>query len=288
MKLTSIVALTLACGLGAVASAQQPAPAQDLKPLEMTVKEIKGDVDVKRPADAAWGKAAKDMKLPENSEVATGLNSSVKLVSTENIEIVVKHASYLKVTQSAVSAAATSTKLDLQYGAIQVDVKSTTGRANLMSIRAPNATTSITGTTVLCVALGRPSGDRQRPAHALVMFTNGSGKVFKTVGEDVPAGATPIEPVLVIVVGEREAIATLGTLPLDNLIQLASTAVMPFTGLFLYESMPVDGLIVEDTLYLGDIFAGSVQGSSTSPNQVVVNASAGSILPGPPPPPPIP
>jgi hypothetical protein len=281
MKFNRIFSFGIAWSLAAAAAAQQPEPA-GLKPVEVTIAEVKGDVHVKRPADAAWSVGAKDAKLPENSEVATGLNSMVKLISSDAIEIVVKHASYLKVTRSAISQAASSTKLDLQYGSMEVDVKRTEGRANLMSIRAPNATTSISGTKVVILALGSPGGSRQPPVHALVMFKEGTGQVFKTVAGEGEA------PTVMILVGEREAIAVLGTLPVDNLVVLASTAIMPYTGLFVYESVPVDGLIVEDILILGDPLAGQVQGSSTSPNQVVVNAASGTVLPEPPPPPPRP
>lgn len=250
----------------------------DAKPVDATIAELEGKVSVKRAAEEAWAAGAKDMKLPEDSEIATSVKSGATLLSTEDVTIVVKSSSLVKLTRSALTEQASATKLDLKYGVLEVDVKRTTGRANLLSIRAPNATTSISGTTVIIFALGRPMTDlMQVPAHALVMFKDGEGLVARD------------EDSIVIVVGEKEALMQLATLPVDNLLALAGTTEMPYLGMVDYESgTVVDGLIVGDILTMGEPYAGLVPGSSTNPNPVILNQQAGSILPGPPPPPPTP
>jgi hypothetical protein len=248
--------LATACGVlaawAAAAQAQQAKP--PAQPVELTVKELKGDVDAKRPADAQWTRLAKDAKLPENSEIATGLNSTAVLVSTDNIRISLKPVSYLKVTRSALRAAATDTDLDLKYGILEVDVKAASGRANLMSIRAPNATTSISGTFVVVQALGNGVSPRGGPpAHAQSMFGEGSGRTSRPDGS------------LAVLIGAGEAIGELGILPIDGTQDLGSTAQMPFIGLFNNEgARPRQrGLIVGDPLNAQDTFGDLSLGSPT-------------------------
>lgn len=250
----------------------------DAKPVDAKITQMEGRVSVKRPAEEAWSPGAVDAMLPENSEIATSVKSGATLLSTEDITITVKSSSLVKLTRSALTEQVSATKLDLKYGVLEVDVKRTTGRANLLSIRAPNATTSISGTKVIIFALGIPMTDlMQSPGHALVMFKEGEGLVARD------------EDSIVIVVGAKEALMVLATLPVDNLLALAGTTEMPFLGMVDYESgTVVDGLIVGDILTLGEPYAGLVPGSSTNSNPVTINQESGSILPGPPPPPPVP
>lgn len=267
--MNTIVLLTLA-------AAQQPAAPAAPPALVVTIAEMSGSVDAKRPSDPKWIAGAKGLQLPDQSEIATGLASSARLVSSDGVSRVdMRAASYLKVTQAALQRAATQTTLELKYGAVEVDVRTTTGRANLMSIRAPNATTSITGTRVMVTALGAAVSPRHRtPAHSHVMFRVGQGTVVQNGG-----GVT-------IFVGPQEALTRLGHIPSDSLKSITATANLPYTGFFHFEGGPVAGsLIVEDPLNYGTPFAGLVPGSTLGSAPVTVNQQAANLLPGPPPPP---
>ena len=259
----------LAAGAAAAQSARQ-----DKKPVDMKITELKGTVDVKRPGDKAWGKGSKDMMLPAKSEIATGLKSSVTLTGAGRIKIVLQSVSYLKLTSSSISKIAASTKLDLKYGVLDINVKRTAVRADL-SVRSPNATTSVSGTGFRCIALGKGVNPRGRVVnHAITIVREG----IVAVAKNVPGG-------LIIAVGEREALAMAKGHPFDHRRALGDTAGPPIE-LWSHEGgIQLQGSIADDTQTLGDPFGGLTIGSATSGNDVVSNQEGATDLPGPPAPP---
>jgi hypothetical protein len=169
------------------AALAQDKPAADK--VEATILEIKGVVDVKRPADADFIEGLKDMKLAEDSEISTGLDSEVTLLFPPENKVVVKSLTQVKIDKLLIGQGTVETKLKLQTGTVKVEVNKGDMKTDL-KVATPNTTASISGTQEEVTSY-EDSGDEHDVTEGTVIVQENQGE-GEDEGEDEGEGL-PVE-----------------------------------------------------------------------------------------------
>lgn len=158
------------------AAAQEPA-----KELEAVVVSLKGTVDVKRPADADWVAAERNMKLGKGAALCTSIASSAELLFAGNVKVTVRPLTEATIETLAQAGGQVGTDINLKFGTIEVDIQKGDLRTD-MKVRAPNSTTSVSGSQGIVRAFASGGG-------ALIALRTYTGSwVFtpRRLGVDIP------------------------------------------------------------------------------------------------------
>ena len=109
---------------------------------------LEGTVEVKRPSDADYVEAQKNMELPEGTEIATGYNSKARIAMTGQIVFDVPSLTQVAVSKMLKEKGVLDSTLNIQFGSLELDVQKGTVKTDL-KVATANATTSIKGTYVI-------------------------------------------------------------------------------------------------------------------------------------------
>lgn len=268
-----IAALAILFPLSAFAQQGDKKPAAEAKgAVEATVVEIKGVVDVKRPADKDWTPAAKDMKLPEGSEVCTGFDSSAILLFQGETKVDVLSLSNIKVDKHAMAGKNVNTSLNVQFGQIELDVKKGDIKADI-KVSTPNSTTSISGTRLAIRAFSDmvPRGGGANPYAAVRVYDG-------TVG--IASNSNDVQ----FSVGGGEATTQELALPHETVFVFMNTALPPLIGATNEElGTATNTNTTFDMQTIGFLGGELTSGSSPTGDRIIQQQEG--LLPGPPPPP---
>lgn len=159
-----------------------PAP-QEGTDFEAVIADLKGVVDVKRPEDAEWVAAAKNMKLGKGSEICTGASSTATLVVGQGLVIELKPVTMASLVALVKRARLTQVDANLKFGSADIKLEKTEVRRD-MQVATPAVTTSISGSHGLCRAWAS-LGER---ALSLRIFEGKWGRVVRALGVEQTGG----------------------------------------------------------------------------------------------------
>jgi len=110
------------------------------------IKEVSGTVEIKRAGSAVFVPAKAGDQLAADTVVSTGFKSTA-LVAVGSSVITVRPLTRLALSELASSAGTETINVALQTGRVRVDVDPPAGTKTTMTVRAPNATASVRGTS---------------------------------------------------------------------------------------------------------------------------------------------
>jgi hypothetical protein len=123
-----------------------PVFSQDNQPKAL-VREVYGEVEVKRPGDAAWVTARPNMALSGNTLISTGFRSTARIALGNSI-LTVRPLSRLSLEELSADRDTEKTALFLQAGRVRADVNPPANeRKTNFQVRTPSATASVRGTS---------------------------------------------------------------------------------------------------------------------------------------------
>ena len=111
-----------------------------------TIKELTGTVEIKRSGQTTFIPAKAGDTIAQDTVVSTGFKSSA-LISVGNSIITVRPLTRLTLAEMSATAGTESINVSLQTGRVRVDVDPPAGSRTNMSVRGPNATASVRGTS---------------------------------------------------------------------------------------------------------------------------------------------
>jgi hypothetical protein len=123
---------------------QEPQAGQ---PLEATVVAVKGSVDIKLTAEAAWQPVQEGMKLPVGATICTGVMSRVDLDFDGHAVVTISHPSIVRVDRFLMTDKAVETRLHLKVGSMRAGVVKEQ-IASDFKITTPTVTLSTRGTEI--------------------------------------------------------------------------------------------------------------------------------------------
>ena len=138
------VALAVLVSSGWLLFGQEPAAGQ---PLEVTVVAVKGSVDVKLTAEAAWQPVQEGMKIPVGATICTGVMSQVDLDLDGHAAVIIRRPSIVRVDRFLLSDQAVETRLHLKVGSMRAGVVKEQ-IASDFKITTPAVTLSTRGTEI--------------------------------------------------------------------------------------------------------------------------------------------
>ena len=164
MRLLCVASLLLWCGASAVQAqektgaktaevpaakpeAAKPDAPKTAGPAMVTLMQVKGSVEVKPSADAAWQKAKTGMKVGSDWWISTGLRGQAVLKFEDNSIVVVQRLTEMTISKFSREKGTVKTHLKMKYGAVRVHVKKGTAR-NEFRVACPTATASVQGTKI--------------------------------------------------------------------------------------------------------------------------------------------
>ena len=110
------------------------------------IKELSGTVEIKRSGQAVFVPAKAGDTIAQETVVSTGFKSSA-LISVGSTIITVRPLTRLTLAEISASAGTETINVNLQTGRVRVDVDPPAGSKANMSVRSPNATASVRGTS---------------------------------------------------------------------------------------------------------------------------------------------
>ncbi|HHT9119775.1 MAG TPA: FecR family protein [Candidatus Hypogeohydataceae bacterium YC41] len=125
------------------------------QPLEVTIKEVDGDVEVRFPDKLDWEKAAVGMRLKEGVEVRTGPFSHATLDFQNLSTCIIDSFSYLTIDKFLLTPTAAVTRLNLKVGAIISNVKPDAKLPADYKVITPTLVASVRGTEIKEIKAGR-------------------------------------------------------------------------------------------------------------------------------------
>lgn len=177
-----LVGLSL-CLLSAVAFAQA---------LEVTVKEVDGDVEVRFPDRLDWETAVAGMRLKEGTEVRTGPFSHTTLQFEDTSVTIVDSFSSIAIDKFLQTQAGVITRLSLKVGTIISNVKPNEKRPNDYKVMTPTLIASVRGTEIKQIIAGQLFRDsiKMGPRGKLEVTDQTGGVRLVSKGESTDSNLT--------------------------------------------------------------------------------------------------
>jgi len=115
---------------------------------EITISSVQGLVEIMLPGSGSWESAAVGTTLPPSSRISTGFNSNALLLINNTSEVTVKPLTRLKVEEVIGQSGSgdQQTKLFMNTGRINANVKKNEGNIHDFQIRTPVSTAAVRGT----------------------------------------------------------------------------------------------------------------------------------------------
>ena len=110
------------------------------------IKELTGTVEIKRPGETVFSAAKAGMPVAKDTIISTGFKS-IALVEMGSTEILVRALTRLSLEELSRTAGTETVNVSLQTGRVRVDVNPPAGSRAAMTLRGPNATASVRGTS---------------------------------------------------------------------------------------------------------------------------------------------
>lgn len=152
---TALLALLLAAAANAQPAdapppAEPPSPAPTDHAAHASVVEVTGlarfaPLGIDRADRAAWKKLEVGLNLPPETQILTGINTTVVLQFQDHTVLVVESASLVALNQLSSDEAADAADIGLGYGAVRAGTAET-ARQTSLTIQTPNAVLSKEGT----------------------------------------------------------------------------------------------------------------------------------------------
>lgn len=120
--------------------------AEDKIPLEVRIKSITGDVDVRMPGTTAWQDATRGMVLKEGAAISTGYGSGAELQMADNSIVIVYQLTQIKIDNFFREKATVKTKINLRIGKIKAQVQKVGERLSDFDVVTPTSVVSARGT----------------------------------------------------------------------------------------------------------------------------------------------
>ena len=169
--------------------------AQDT-PERVTVREILGKVEVRRPDNQEWRAARQGMPVRIGWDVRTYVESTVELVFASGTVLKISENSVVTLSNAMVNerAGVSNSKIDVATGKVWANVQKLAGSRSTFDFETPTAVASIRG-TVLDLTVGR-AGDRinvyegevvvrRRGATREVSLVPGQGALIPAEGQEI-------------------------------------------------------------------------------------------------------
>jgi hypothetical protein len=119
--------------------------AEDKIPLDVTIKSVKGDVEIKAPG-GAWEKASSGSKLREGTLLSTGFGAEAELILADNSAVTVYQLTQLKIDKFFREKAKVKTDLDLNIGKVRAEVQRVGDQLSDFNVVTPTSVVSVRGT----------------------------------------------------------------------------------------------------------------------------------------------
>lgn len=120
--------------------------AQNGKQMSGVIREITGEVELKRAGASAFVRAKKGDAVAVDTIVSTGFKSTA-IIEAGNSTIAVQPLTRLSFAEIQSAADTETVNLSLQAGRVKVDVKPPTGTTEVFTVRSPTSTASVRGTS---------------------------------------------------------------------------------------------------------------------------------------------
>ncbi|HTW94009.1 MAG TPA: hypothetical protein VMD30_04385 [Tepidisphaeraceae bacterium] len=127
--------------------ASQPAQAMPSGNLQGTVTGVEGMVQVKFGPDKPWQKCSVGMSVDQGTQFRTGLRSAVQFVIPPDQTVTLDRLGTVTLLQAVNNNGKVTTDLGMQYGRTRYEIEAA-GIQHLSTIRSPNSTLAVRGTTV--------------------------------------------------------------------------------------------------------------------------------------------
>jgi len=118
----------------------------EIELLEVTIDDLRGEVQVKRADSKEWEPAKKGMVLKEGAKISTGFRAKCSLLFAGNSVFVVKSLSQMTVSRFLKEKDTIETKVKLRIGDIRIKVKENQTTKTDLKVTTPNPTCSVRGT----------------------------------------------------------------------------------------------------------------------------------------------
>ena len=132
-------------GIFAVVLAVVGVVAEDKIPLEVRIKSVKGDVEVKS-SGGDWEKAVAGMVLKEGAQVSSGYGAGAELVMADNSVVTVSQLTQIKIDKFFKEKAKVMTDLGLKIGKIRAKVQRVGEELSDFKVVTPTSVVSVRGT----------------------------------------------------------------------------------------------------------------------------------------------
>jgi hypothetical protein len=113
---------------------------------EALIREIRGTVEVKEPGAAVWSPAVRGQTIGRNVMISTGFKSGA-LIEIGNSTLNVQPLTRLSLEELAAADKNEQVNLTLRTGRIRANVKPPVGGILEFTVKSPNATASVRGTS---------------------------------------------------------------------------------------------------------------------------------------------
>lgn len=165
--------------------------AEDKIPLEVRIKSVKGDVEVKS-SGGDWEKAAAGMVLKEGAQVSSGYGAGAELVMADNSVVTVSQLTQIKIDKFFKEKAAVKTDLGLKIGKIRAKVQRTGEELSDFKVVTPTSVVSVRGTGMDVLETDRGTNVRSLEHMVVVRDTLGRPELVRPNQEsNVRPGETP-------------------------------------------------------------------------------------------------
>lgn len=119
--------------------------AEDKIPLEVRIKSVKGEVEVKS-LETQWEKASTGMVLKEGAQISTGFGAEAELIMADNSVVVVYQLTQMKIDSFFREKAKVKTGLNLNIGKIRARVQKVGEELSDFNVVTPTSVVSVRGT----------------------------------------------------------------------------------------------------------------------------------------------
>ena len=120
--------------------------AEDKIPLEVTIKSMKGDVDIRLPGGIEWKRASMGMVLKEGTQISTGYGAEAELQLADSSIVNVYQLTQIGIDKFFRERAKVKTKINLKIGRVKAKVQRIEDELSDFDVVTPTSVVSARGT----------------------------------------------------------------------------------------------------------------------------------------------
>jgi len=120
--------------------------AEDKIPLEVRIKSMKGDVDIRLPGGIEWKRAAQGMVLKEGTQLSTGYGAEAELQLADSSIVNIYQLTQVGIDKFFRERAKVKTKINLKIGKIKAKVQRIEDELSDFDVVTPTSVVSARGT----------------------------------------------------------------------------------------------------------------------------------------------